>query len=430
AGNLIVAESGMNKIRVVSSAGIITTLAGNGIPGASGDGGPARDATLSGPTQLVFDPSGNLLFTDRNNGRIRRIAAGTPPPPPTTGCGAVVKVTTTLTADVGPCVGDGLIIGADNITLNLNGHTVSGSGPVDGSDAGIRMTNRKGVRLTGPAGSTVRGFSAGVAIIGGSGNRVSGLTVADNVGPLTDEAIFGDGIGVFFSANNTIIDNTITRNGIYDGIGILGVLSDDNKLLNNRISDTTDGGVATQAGTGNGIIVNAFFSTEFPRERSVFRNTVSGNTIETSDNSGVANISNVYGVVADNVIRGNGRNAAQFLARNGIGVQHLDRAQTDTHMTIQNNTIVDNHGGDGIHVGADENVLRANQVHGNDSGILVTAQGHGNQILNNDASNNAPDLFSRADLEDDNFTIVAFEGPVWDCDQNTWRGNIWGSGGY
>ncbi|MCA1683547.1 MAG: right-handed parallel beta-helix repeat-containing protein, partial [Actinobacteria bacterium] len=290
AGNLIIAESGFNRIRMVTPAGIISTIAGNGIPGFSGDGGPARSATLSAPTQLQFDAVGNLLFTDRGNGRVRQIAAGPPPPPPAMGCGAVITVTTTLSADVGPCVGDGLVIGADNITLNLNGHTISGAGPGDGSNAGIRLPNRRGVRISGTAGSTVQGFSAGVAIIGGAGNRVSGLTIRDNVGPITDEAIFGDGIGVFFSASNTIIDNTITHNGIYDGIGILGLLSDNNRVLNNRISDTTDGGVATQAGTGNGVIVNAFLSTDFPRERSVFRNTVSGNVIETSDNSGVANI--------------------------------------------------------------------------------------------------------------------------------------------
>ncbi len=427
-GNLIIAEAGFNRIRMVTPAGIITTIAGNGIPGFSGDGGPARAATLNVPTQLEFDASGNLLFTDRANGRVRRIAAGTPPPPPTMGCGAVITATTTLTADVGPCPGDGLVIGANNITLNLNGHTISGTGAGDGSHAGIRLTARSGVRIAGTPGSTVRGFSAGVAIIGGSGDRVSGLTIRDNVGPISDQAIFGDGVAVFFSANNTIIDNTITHNGVYDGVGILGPNSNDNRILNNRISDTVDMGQIS-GGTGNGVIVNAFLDENFPREQSVHRNSIIGNRIETSDNSGVANLSSVDGVVANNLIRGNGRDPANN-PRNGIGVRHLERAQPDTHMIIQANTVVDNHGGDGIQIGAEVNTVSVNQVHGNDDGILVTQQGHRNQILNNDASNNLAAI-GFADLDDENFTFIpTFPFQLFDCDQNTWRGNIWGSGGY
>ncbi|MGI8777347.1 MAG: hypothetical protein ACR2LJ_08160, partial [Acidimicrobiales bacterium] len=72
--------------------------------------------------------------------------------------------------------------------------------------------------------------------------------------------------------------------------------------------------------------------------------------------------------------------------------------------------------------------MRNNEVHGNDSGIVVTQQGHLNRILHNDAADNAPDPFSKADLEDDNFTFQPFFS--FDCDQNTWNGNIWGSGGF
>ena len=57
--------------------GVITTVAGSGIAGFGGDGGPATSATLNGPAGLIFDRNGDLLITDYNNHRVRRVAAGT-----------------------------------------------------------------------------------------------------------------------------------------------------------------------------------------------------------------------------------------------------------------------------------------------------------------------------------------------------------------
>ncbi len=74
AGNLYIAEIGGHRVRRVSSPnGTITTVAGTGVPGFSGDGGPATRATLSGPSSLAFDSAGNLYIVDRGNHRIRRV---------------------------------------------------------------------------------------------------------------------------------------------------------------------------------------------------------------------------------------------------------------------------------------------------------------------------------------------------------------------
>jgi len=72
-GNLYFADQGNNVIRKINTAGIISTIAGNGIAGFSGDGGPASIASLHLPDGLAFDPWGNLVFTDHLNGRIRKI---------------------------------------------------------------------------------------------------------------------------------------------------------------------------------------------------------------------------------------------------------------------------------------------------------------------------------------------------------------------
>jgi uncharacterized protein (TIGR03437 family) len=82
-GNLFIADTGNNRIRKVSASGIITTVAGNGAStpgdlgngGFSGDGGPATSAALSNPNGVAVDTSGNLFIADLDNNRIRKVSA-------------------------------------------------------------------------------------------------------------------------------------------------------------------------------------------------------------------------------------------------------------------------------------------------------------------------------------------------------------------
>ena len=60
AGNLYFSDWGNQRIRRISTSGIITTIAGNGTPGYTGDGGPATAATLNNPGMIIVDASGNL----------------------------------------------------------------------------------------------------------------------------------------------------------------------------------------------------------------------------------------------------------------------------------------------------------------------------------------------------------------------------------
>jgi sugar lactone lactonase YvrE len=73
-GNLYLVELTNNVVRRVDHVtGLITTIAGNGTPGFSGDGGPAWKAQLRQPHSLVFDLHGGLLVADIGNSRVRRI---------------------------------------------------------------------------------------------------------------------------------------------------------------------------------------------------------------------------------------------------------------------------------------------------------------------------------------------------------------------
>lgn len=73
-GNFYIAESYGHRVRKVSANGEISTLAGTGQPGFSGDGGPATLATLSYPRDVAVDSMGNVFVADTSNNRIRRIA--------------------------------------------------------------------------------------------------------------------------------------------------------------------------------------------------------------------------------------------------------------------------------------------------------------------------------------------------------------------
>ena len=78
AGNLYIADTGNNRVRRVDPSGIVTTIAGTGEPGFSGDGGPAAEAMLNGPTGVVVDDTGNLYVADWGNKSVRRVdASGT-----------------------------------------------------------------------------------------------------------------------------------------------------------------------------------------------------------------------------------------------------------------------------------------------------------------------------------------------------------------
>jgi uncharacterized protein (TIGR03437 family) len=76
AGNIYVADTANNRIRKVDTAGTISTIAGTGQPGFSGDDGPATAARISRPRGIAVDAFGNLYIADVGNNRIRKVTHG------------------------------------------------------------------------------------------------------------------------------------------------------------------------------------------------------------------------------------------------------------------------------------------------------------------------------------------------------------------
>jgi sugar lactone lactonase YvrE len=73
AGNLYISDYHNHRVRKVTPAGVIETVAGTGSPGYSGDSGPATAAQLRFPNGIVIDPAGNLYIADELNNRVRKV---------------------------------------------------------------------------------------------------------------------------------------------------------------------------------------------------------------------------------------------------------------------------------------------------------------------------------------------------------------------
>jgi sugar lactone lactonase YvrE len=74
AGNLLIVDPLANVVRKVDTSGNISTLAGTGIAGLTGDGGPAISANLNSPSGVAVDATGNVYIADAGNARIRRVS--------------------------------------------------------------------------------------------------------------------------------------------------------------------------------------------------------------------------------------------------------------------------------------------------------------------------------------------------------------------
>ena len=72
-GNIFITETGGHRVRRVDRSGAITTLAGTGVAGFSGDGGPAAQAQLASPYGVTADIMGNIYIADLGNARVRRV---------------------------------------------------------------------------------------------------------------------------------------------------------------------------------------------------------------------------------------------------------------------------------------------------------------------------------------------------------------------
>ena len=141
-------------------------------------------------------------------------------------CGTTLMTNVKLEEDL-TCSGDGLIVGADGITVDLNGHTIAGSG----GGNGITVRGRRGVVV---AGGTVRSFVTGVLVAGSSG-----IVIKENRFTENREGVFLNG-----SSANTVKENVAWQNqlrGIMIRPSLSGVQSTQNLVTENILIDNPSG---------------------------------------------------------------------------------------------------------------------------------------------------------------------------------------------
>ena len=330
------------------------------------------------------------------------VAAGAPDQASATHvrCGDTISQDTKLDSDLLDCPGDGVSIGADNITLDLAGHTIDGDGSRGPCEAGVANgEDPNGCGQSGPSGydgvtiknGVVTQFTSGVELRGASRNVLRDLNASSNgtginLGDAVESRVrkntlSGNGLGVFVSNEDTpdrnganqLTRNLVLRNG--SGVAVEG--SDGNRISDNSAIDNPDAGISLDASQGNGIDSNAISGScnavllHHSSENRVARNLLTGNLcagIEATDGD------------HDNRFEQN------FISRNGG-----DGIVAEGSQRIVGNATFEN-GASGITVACDfeECLVQRNVSYGNEQGIVV--RGFGNtRVEQNFARDNAQD---------------------------------------
>jgi len=315
-------------------------------------------------------------------------------------CGSVITQDTTLTADLVDCPADGLLIGADNIVLNLNGHLIDGvqtgqsQGDADGVD---NSAGHDGVTIKN---GRVRAFASGVYLDGGArANRILGVNVAQSY----------VGIDVARSSSNLVRSNVTQHNAL--GIGLL--LARDNRVEGNTAL-SRDFGIFLDNADGNRVAGNSVRTNTFGDGIDLFRgskfntvinnsvlgdsssamqingasyNTISSNFIgNTGPGGGIDLFGGRGNVLEHNYVEGRRNQPGFFLAgssgnrlegntsvRNAIGIALIDGANQNT--VVENVTVENTNVGIGVE-GTSGTVLSRNVASRNvDSGIVVRDPG-------------------------------------------------------
>lgn len=239
-GNLYIADPGGNRIRKVDVRGKISTVAGTGISGYTGDNGPATSAELNFPFGVALDGGGNILIADNHNRAIRKVDA--------TGMITTFAVNSNFFELEGMALdAAGNLFAADGSSCVIWELSPTGATSVAAGMLNSCGYNGDGVpatiaQLSDPAGVAVDA-TGNIYIADGGNNRIRMVDQAGTISTLTGDgtcSCSGDGgppeLAEICSPEGVAVDN-----------GIVYIADEDN----HRIRKIADGIITTYAGTGN-----------------------------------------------------------------------------------------------------------------------------------------------------------------------------------
>jgi sugar lactone lactonase YvrE len=232
-GNLYIADNENNCIRKINTSGIISTYAGTGTEGYSGDGGAASSAEISLPFGIAMDKLGNLYIADYGNSLIREVNTG----------GIISTIAgnggNRFSGDGGPAT-LAEISGPQGVAVDASGNLYI----ADYGNDRIRMVNTSGVI------STIAGNGFGVSVIGGGGYSGDGgaATNAELYNP-TDVII--DGLG-----NIYINDGGNERIRVVNSGGIISTLAGSGYFGSYGYSGDGGPAIAAEVGYSQGIALD------------------------------------------------------------------------------------------------------------------------------------------------------------------------------
>jgi parallel beta-helix repeat protein len=282
------------------------------------------------------------------------IPASSQAKPSQVSCGATITSDTTLNLDLTNCPNEGIVIGADNITLDLNGHTVGGDGtPVpscpDGAFCDIGIDNTAGHTGVTIKGGSVTGFDFGIFVLGASDNRIQRISLTNNasLGMLVGDShqtridhnsAVGDGtsaIVMFNSHDNRIDHNSVTGEHGY----AIPVFDSNHNRLEKNMLDGNDHGILLDTSNDNAVKDNRIShsggsSIDIGHARN---NRVEGNLLS-DDGDGVILFEAQGNQISDNSVSGTG--FFGFADTGGFGVI-LDGA---AHNLVQRNVVTGGRG--------------------------------------------------------------------------------------
>ena len=239
------------------------------------------------------------------------------------GCGTILTTSTTLTSDIGPCVGPGLILGSNGITLDCAGRTVTGSATAEIGSSGIDLSGRTGDAVKN---CTVSSFHDGFLLSGSTSNTLSGNTASGNT---------HDGFNIASSSTkNTLTGNTA---GTFNGnCGIDLSSSNSNTFMSNTANSNVVAGFCLSSSNSNTLTRNtAKVNPSGFLLSSSSSNTLTGNTA--NDNTGTSTSPGagfyLVSFSSMNVLRTNA--AVGNVGNSGDDGFHLD-------MTTSSNSIIGN----------------------------------------------------------------------------------------